>query len=144
MLRINILYYFFFLFKIVGCNNLEYAKAVKEDSNRVFMERKNLIMSLEFNGVLIEKTNCKDCQINKYTIKIKANIPNLNIPFYNASYPPYYTIEDSIIKFSVNYTVFNALAINDSLIKNSSSRFLRVNKLDLPILAEENKLWIPK
>ncbi len=133
-----------FIFLIGGCNSLEYGKAIKLDSERIFKERKGLLKSFEFNGLLSEKSFCDECSLNKYSIKIKLEYQNMIIPFYSSTYPPYYSIIDSVLELSVNLNLYNSLEINNKLEKVSSSRFIKYKGIEFPILAEDEASWIPK
>ena len=51
-----------FIFLIGGCNSLEYGKAIKLDSERIFKERKGLLKSFEFKLLYSYTVNSVDNQ----------------------------------------------------------------------------------
>lgn len=126
-----------------NCGNYNYAKAVKEDTKRIFRSKKSLIQSLAFKGLVVEKEKCDKCDFNKFTISIKLEELSQEIPFQDKNYPPYYSFGDKLLSISVNQNVFNKLKRGDFITKTKDSRFLESNEKQLEILNTQELIWLP-
>ena len=126
-----------------NCNNYNYAKAVKKDTERIFKEKKTLIYSTAFKGIVKSKNKCEKCSINKFVVNIGIREINQKVEFEDESYPPYYLFKDDVLSLTVSQKVFEILSKGDTINKMSDSRFIESDNRQLEILNIEELLWLP-
>ena len=132
-------------FIFFGCYKSEYAKGVKNDTERIFIQKKQFFMTFAFNGIINQKLYCDNCKFNKFQIVIKPYILDkalLNIS--NSSFEPYYnfSFQDSLI-ISVNKSLFDFLNVHDTINKYSNSAYGITKDSTFLLLNLKENSWIP-
>jgi hypothetical protein len=129
---------------MVSCEFNKYSEGVRNDTKKIFKKNKEFIYSLDFQGKIIKKKVCADCEINKYTLTIKIDSISEQPLIRNKQYPPYYTfISDSILDLSVNASLFEKVQELDGIEKRSKSHTLKVNKIVIQFISKEDFKWLP-
>lgn len=130
---------------IISCNfsNINYAKAAKKDTERIFKSRKSLLPSLAFNGIISDKVKCEKCNMNKFTIDIWIEEMIQKVSFQDEKFPSYYSFEDKVLSLTVNQKVFENLKRGDLISNMPDSRYLKSNNRHLEILHSEERMWLP-
>ena len=126
------------------CNNNKYSEGIKKDTQKIFVKNKGYIYGLTFEGQITEKSYCKECELNKYTLTLKLNQLSAKPIFSSEQYPPYYTFEsDSVLNITVSKEFFDQVKERDKVYKERESFNLKVGKLELIYLNKEKYKWLP-
>lgn len=127
-----------------SCNNNKYSEGIKKDTQKIFEKNKGYIYGLTFEGQITEKSYCKECELNKYTLTLKLNQLSEKPIFSSEQYPPYYTFEsDSVLNITVSKEFFDQVKERDKVYKKRESFNLKVGKLELLYLNKEKYKWLP-
>jgi hypothetical protein len=127
-----------------SCNNNKYSEGIKKDTQKTFEKNKGYIYGLTFEGQITEKSYCKECELNKYTLTLKLNQLSEKPIISNEQYPPYYTFEsDSVLNITVSKEFFDQVKERDKVYKKRESFNLKVGKLELLYLNKEKYKWLP-
>ena len=128
-----------------NCNNYNYSKAVRQDTERIFNSQKDFFYNLEIKGIIFEKEFCKTCKVNKYSLIVEIGEKiSQGVLFKNKQYPPYYMFfEKNKLKISVCKTLYDAVSKGDSIKKEGNSRIVLFNNKEFAILSKEEKEWLP-
>lgn len=124
-------------------NRYDYSEAIRENTKRIFLEKKSLMKALEFRGVIVEKKMCERCDLNKYNIRIRLEEMSQEVPFEDLNYAPYYSFNDDFLNLTVNYSVYNALEEGDYVTKAKDSSLIESHKIKLEILNSQEYIWLP-
>ncbi|MEZ4909207.1 MAG: hypothetical protein R2771_16545 [Saprospiraceae bacterium] len=143
MKRIYIVVILSIVFLSCNCSNYNYAKAVKKDTERIFKNKKSLLQSLAFKGIIVDKNKCEKCNINKFTINIQIEELNQKISFQAKKYLPYYSFDDNVLSLSVSQQVFDKLEKGYPISKMHNSRYLEFQGSQLEILNSKELVWLP-
>lgn len=134
------------IFTIIACNGTlkKYSRAIINDTKKIFTKHKEYIYETEFLGDIIDKNECRSCNINKYTLTIRLK-KIINCPIFSMKqYPPYYTfITDSILSISVSKVIFDASDITKSISKKSKSLSIVLERNELQYLSDKKHEWLP-
>lgn len=131
------------MFSSCDCN--KYAQGVKNDSQRTFDRNKDYFYLLSFEGRIIKKNYCKECELNKYTLTLELNRLSKKPTFGSAQFPPYYNFEsDTILNISVSKKLFEEGKEEDIVIKQGESANLKLNNQEYLLLDKEKYTWLPK
>jgi hypothetical protein len=135
---------FISIFMLFSCNNNKYSEGIKKDTQKIFVKNKGYIYGLTFEGQITEKSYCKECELNKYTLTLKLNQLSAKPIFSSEQYPPYYTFEsDSVLNITVSKEFFDQVKERDKVYKERESFNLKVGKLELLYLNKEKYKWLP-
>lgn len=127
-----------------SCNNNKYSEGIKKDTQKIFVKNKGYIYGLTFEGQITEKSYCKECELNKYTLTLKLNQLSAKPIFSSEQYPPYYIFEsDSVLNITVSKEFFDQVKERDKVYKERESFNLKVGKLELLYLNKEKYKWLP-
>lgn len=127
-----------------SCNHNKYSEGIKKDTQKTFEKNKGYIYQLTFEGQVTEKTYCKECELNKYTLTLKLNQLSETPVISNVQYPPYYTFEsDSVLNITVSKELFEQVKEKDKVYKEKESFNLKVGKLELLYLNQRKYKWLP-
>jgi len=97
-----------------------------------------------FCGVIKEKSNCRNCEINMYSLVIKLDSCSSIVSMTNLQYQPYYSYEtDSSLNISVSKQIFELSKIGDTLRKDSNSNYILIREKTFSFLNDNKKLWLP-
>jgi hypothetical protein len=121
-----------------------YARAIRNDAQRLFVSHKEFFKSLEFSGVIAEKKYCSECQLNKYemVVDLREKKPD-TIEFGNLSYPPYYFFNGTNqLTISVTMQIYNAAEKDSSIKKEVNSDSLSLPGLKCRLLSDQKMQWI--
>jgi PBP1b-binding outer membrane lipoprotein LpoB len=126
-----------------GCNS---ENSVQKETQKRILTHKQFIYNISFEGIVIDKMYCNECNFNKYQIKIKSdNIINEKIEFGNLSFPPYYWISGrNEIILSVNKKLYDATQKEFQVKKIVNSTRLFINNKDYKLLNQKKYEWIPR
>jgi hypothetical protein len=128
-----------------SCENINYAKSVHKDAERLFRSHKDFFKSLAFSGVVSEKKYCEKCQLNKFQIMInlKEKKPEI-IDLGNLSYQPYYFFnnENQLI-ISVTQYLYGSMKEGSLVEKKMYSDSLIRERQQFILLSEKKSLWLP-
>ncbi len=132
------------IFMLSSCNNNKYSEGIKKDTQKIFVKNKGYIYGLTFEGQITEKSYCKECELNKYTLTLKLNQLSAKPIFSSEQYPPYYIFEsDSVLNITVSKEFFDQVKERDKVYKERESFNLKVGKLELLYLNKEKYKWLP-
>ena len=133
----------FVLIIFSSCENYRFAKAVQEETERTFKERKSLFYSISFKGVIKSKDECINCEVNRFVVNFSLLESDERIDFTNKDYLPYYKFGKEVLTLSVGQKAFEKMSIQDTIIKLSDSRFIMLSSNEeLEILNEKSKHWL--
>ena len=76
------------------CNNNKFAEGVLKESQGRFDRNKKFIYELSFKGKIFEKKICRECEINKYSLKIGLIELSEKPIISNVQFNPYYFFEN--------------------------------------------------
>lgn len=142
--RALIIYMLMSIFMLSSCNNNKYSEGIKKDTQKIFVKNKGYIYGLTFEGQITEKSYCKECELNKYTLTLKLNQLSAKPIFSSEQYPPYYIFEsDSVLNITVSKEFFDQVKERDKVYKERESFNLKVGKLELLYLNKEKYKWLP-
>lgn len=128
-----------------GCDYVKYSKAIKEEAIAKFNTNKEFIQRISFNGYIIEKKSCKDCQnVYKYRVKLHLNnlseTPNIG----NIQFNPYYSFEnDSTVIISISKYLYNSVNTGSELSKKNNSVDITIDNKLYRYLSKEKDKWLP-
>ena len=78
---------------LIMLNSCNYGYGVKKETQKKILTHKQFIKDIFFEGKVIDKIYCNECNFNKYQIKINTNETiNEKVELSNLSFPPYYSI----------------------------------------------------
>ncbi len=123
----------------------DYAKGVRDDSNRNFDSKKKFINELHFVGKVLEKKYCPSCKIYKYQLVIDllafekglVQLPNL-------SFEPYYSFNDDKLTLSVSNHTYQQAETGDEVEKAALSNKIIISDQNLVLLDEDTNKWLPE
>ena len=129
---------------LTSCQVKQYAEGVKEDTKRIFTNKKDYIYNLSLEGIVEKKILCNSCDINMYTLQLQLNQISEKPGISNMQYPPYYMFKgDSIITISVSKYLFDNVNEKDKIMKGTKDFEISVNEKKLIYLSKEQNKWLP-
>jgi hypothetical protein len=140
---VNLLFCISLLF--CACDDLNYAKAIKKDEERLFESHKKFFKSLAINGVISEKKYCEKCQLNKYQIiiELKEKKPEV-IELGNLSYQPYYFFNNkNQLILSVTKNIYDSTKNGLFTEKKANSDSLICGAKQYNLLSGKKSQWLP-
>lgn len=128
-----------------SCGWSDFVRGEAADANRKFHKAKTIITNISFKGLVLNKSYCNDCDNRgKYTLTIRLFMVAKKPDWYEQQYPPYYYFEkDTLLKLSVNELLYNFSKQNDTVVKQTKSDDLIVNKRFMPLISKDTSKWIP-
>lgn len=143
-MNLKYLKFIYILLFFYSCQFLEYADNEREDTQRIFLEKKKFIFQTFFYGEIKEKKKCMECNFNRYSLLIKLDSGIKNATFANLQHQPYYIYEkDSQLTISVSKELFEVANVNDIIKKDSNSNYINVHGSSFKLLNDNDRLWIP-
>jgi len=123
---------------------LTYAKGIQSDFRRIFTEKKEYFHSISFEGKILRKEFCENCDINKYVLAIQlsniSDIPNI----FDKRFPPYYSFEtDSTLCISIPKEIFAKTHENMKIIKRQNTDTITIDGKDYKYLNNKEYNWLP-
>ena len=139
------LLFILFVLSVTNCAYCNFAKGVKNDSERTFKSKKDFFVKLKIEGVIETKKQCNNCNVNRYQITIKLDSFKIEgINFSNRFNEPYYIFnENELLKISVSKSLFELLREQDRVVKDSNSFFMKFRNYNISILSEKELEWLP-
>jgi hypothetical protein len=132
-------------FAFFSCDNINYAKGVHKDAERLFISHKTFFRSLAVNGMVSEKKYCEKCHFNKYQIIIalKEEKPEA-IELGNLSYHPYYFfIGKSQLNISVTQQLYDSVKEGSLIEKKTQSDSIILGGQQYRLLSDKKSEWLP-
>lgn len=122
-----------------------FTQGVNDDSKRVLSAKKEYLKKIYFKGEIISKVVCDKCTELKWevTMRIDTISKPLSSNIMDRIYPPYYQFDgDSLLHIKIPLSIYNKLELGDTLVKNSESFNININKTDTyKLLSEDLKKW---
>lgn len=135
---------FFMNFLLANCQVRQYGESVQEDTKRIFTSNKNYIVNLSIEGIIVRKSICEKCKINRYSLVLKINNLSVKPDFGKLQYQPYYFFSgDSLLTISVPKELYQN-AFEQNIIRKDSNEFeIFVNNNKYQYLSKEEYMWLP-
>lgn len=131
-------------FLLANCQVKQFGEGVQEDTKRIFTSNKDYIVNLTIEGIIIKKSICRKCSINKYTLELKITELSEKPDFSKLQYHPYYYFSgDSLMTISVPKEVYDNSIEQDVVRKNSNEFELFVSNKRYLYLSKEKFKWLP-
>jgi hypothetical protein len=133
-------------FVIIMFNSCNSGNNIKTETQDRILSHKKFIHNIDFEGTVINKTYCNECNFNKYQIKIKVEDRKLEkIELGNLSFPPYYSIlENNEIVLSVNSELYERTKNNSLIKKTKNSNCISIDNINNRLISEKKYQWIPE
>ncbi|CAA0151268.1 hypothetical protein AQ1689_200006 [Tenacibaculum maritimum] len=128
MLKKNFILLLSVLLIYFSYNLYKFSEGVNQDSTNNIKFHKNYIRSLPFEGLVIKKDICNDCDSNSFIISIKPdsyNFSDKKLQFKEFS--NMYKISENEIFFTVNQNLFNKINKGDRIVNPKDSSLIKVN-----------------
>lgn len=137
---------FVIVFIIIGfftCECYQYAKAVQNDTRKIFKEKKDYILGLEFDGIIVEKTYHIDYKNNPYSVTILLHQIKPK-PLNKRGYYTYYHFTcDSLLTICIPENVYNQIKTGNIIHKKTNDYNIAVNEQKMLILNSTKNKWLP-
>lgn len=126
-------------------NSCSCESGIQKETQKRILLHKQFIKEFSFEGKVIDKIYCNECNFNKYQIKIKTNeVINDKIEFGNLSFQPYYfTSANNEITLSVNKELYLVIQKGTQIKKKGGANDLSIGDKDYKLLSQEKYQWIP-
>lgn len=139
-----LLFTFFMNFLLANCQVRQFGEGVQEDTKRIFTSNKNYIVNLSFEGIIVRKSICEKCNINRYSLELKINELSVKPDFGKLQYHPYYFFDgDSLLTISVSKELYQNSFEQNIIRKNSNEFEIFVNNNKYQYLSKEEYKWLP-
>jgi hypothetical protein len=133
------------VFSLTTCDH-KYARGVKQDTQRIFSDKKEFINSFSFRGIVGEKKYCERCELNKYQLVL--NLEEMNptiVALSNQAFQPYYFFgKTNQLTIAVTSGLYNLLKEGTIVSKESSSDFINYGDAKFRLLSEKKTKWLPE
>ena len=126
-----------------GCNIANYGRAIQDDSNSIFVRKKQFILGLSFDAVIDVKEECERCNLNTYVIKSKLITISKEPKLFEKEYSPYFKFLDKEIILSVSKQLYESVNKGDIMTKLENSPYIVVGGKRILYLSLDEMKWIP-
>ncbi|MBI3219205.1 MAG: hypothetical protein HYZ44_06815 [Bacteroidetes bacterium] len=126
-----------------NCSYKRLSRGVMSDANGLFHSKKRFIYELAFSGIIEKRIECKECDINKYSLSIRLSDPLPNIKIIDRQYYWYYHFRsDSILEMAVSKSVFLAAKTDYPIRKKANDSNVEINERIYNFLSENRGKWL--